>query len=160
MSKNNNNYVNMLSSYGFGEQDYFETYPEERRNWRKAIRKHMDEEFTDTRKHESEITGVTDEEKAEGINLTTKLNTAETNINNNIDAAETSINNNIDAAEASINNNIDDAETSINNNINELKQHVGWDAQQNKTVVARLKEIYTDTQRLISKFPNNTYYNL
>ena len=32
MSKNNNNYVNMLSSYGFGEQDYFETYPEERRN--------------------------------------------------------------------------------------------------------------------------------
>ena len=72
---------------------------------------------------------------------------------------KTSINNNIDAAEASINNNINDAEASINNNINELKQYVGWNTDGNKTVTARLKEIYTDTQKLISKFPNNTYYN-
>lgn len=170
-----NSYVNTLSSYGFNDKDYFETYPEERRKWRKAIKQHVDDAMgiTDEEINNGDnmtvrlknVTGVSDDDLANGNNLSKKLQDARDNINTNVDNRTTEIKEYIENVTGITESDINSGKTlkkkidDVKGVVDEINTHIGWNNQQNKTVTARLAEIKTDTASLLNKLPDNVYHN-
>jgi len=164
-----NNYANMLSSYGFNDKDYFETYPEERRNWRKNIKQHVDEAM-----------GITDEDiKERDDNLTKRLMEARDNINENVNEKSESIIEHVttevsgarDSVEEyvssiagitaqqarngnTISKKIGDVQTTANDiktTVTTINTHMG--TMLNETVAKRLKDIEDNTVALLNRWP-------
>ena len=128
-----NSYVNTLSSYGFNDKDYFETYPEERRKWRKAIKQHVDDAM-----------GITDEEIMNGDNMTKRLDDAHEDINRNVDARTEEI-------KLHVTNEVDDVQEvveDVQRTVNKINTHLG-NITANKTIVDRLKEIHSDVEHIL-----------
>ena len=121
-----NSYVNTLSSYGFNDKDYFETYPEERRKWRKAIKQHVDDAM-----------GITDEEIMNGDNMTKRLDDAHEDINRNVDNRTIEI-------KQHVTDEVDDVQEVVN----KINTHLG-NITANKTIVDRLKEIHSDVEHIL-----------
>ncbi len=123
----------MLSSYGFEGGVSLETYPEERRNWRKAIKEHTDDAM-----------GITDEQIAMGENMTKRLNEAHEDINNHVTtevtSAKQSVENSINTAKESIEGKISSAKQSIENNISSAKQ----------SIESKISDVKSDTNNILA----------
>ena len=170
-----NSYVNTLSSYGFNDKDYFETYPEERRKWRKAIKQHVDDAMgiTDEEINNGDnmtvrlknVTGVSDDDLANRNNLSKKLQDARDNINTNVDNRTTEIKEYIEDVTGITESDINSGKTlkkkidDVKGVVDEINTHIGWSTQQNKTITTRLAEIKSDTASLLGKLPDNVYHN-
>lgn len=128
-----NSYVNTLSSYGFNDKDYFETYPEERRKWRKAIKQHVDDAM-----------GITDEEIMNGDNMTKRLDDAHEDINRNVDARTEEIKLHVTDEVNDVQEVVDDVQRTVN----KINTHLG-NITANKTIVDRLKEIHSDVEHIL-----------
>lgn len=170
-----NNYANMLSSYGFNDKDYFETYPEERRNWRKAIKQHVDDamgiddeqikEGDNMTERLKNVTGVSDEDLANGNNLSKKLADSEERIEEAISDTETNVKGyvtlitGVTEQQARSGNTISKKIADVKETVDEINSHIGWNTQQNKTITTRLTEIKDNTASLLGKLPDTVYHN-
>lgn len=150
-----NNYANMLNSYGFNDKDSFETYPEERRNWRKTIKLHVDEAM-----------GIDDEQIKNGDNMTKRLEEVHEDINNNVDTKTEEIKANAEEKsieiKAHVTSEINDVQTvidDIQDTVNEINTHLGFSTNDNSTVKSRLVSIEEDTNALLRKLPDSVYHN-
>ena len=132
-----NSYVNTLSSYGFNDKDYFETYPEERRKWRKAIKQHVDDAM-----------GITDEEIMNGDNMTKRLDDAHEDINRNVDNRTIEIKQHVDDKTIEIKQHVTDEVDDVQEVVNKINTHLG-NITANKTIVDRLKEIHSDVEHIL-----------
>jgi len=101
----------MLNSYGFNGNTSLETYPEERRNWRKAIKQHADDAM-----------GITDEQIAMGDNMTKRLNEAHEDINEKIATSESNVKTHVTNAKNEIKSHVTTAKESIESKISQVKQ--------------------------------------
>lgn len=138
MSNKNYRYTNLLSSYGFDGNASLETYPEERRNWRAAIKQHTDDAM-----------GITDEQIANGDNMTKRLDEAHEDINTNIENAKTNINSNIQSAKSSIEGKIDSAKLSIEGKITTAETNI-------KSKIAEVKQ---DTNTIVEWTRTHYWWN-
>lgn len=111
MSNKNYKYTNMLNCYGFDDKTSLETYPEERRNWRKAIKQHVDDAM-----------GITDEQIANGDNMTKRLDAAHEDINEKIATSEDNVKTHVTNAKDEIKTHVTTAKESIENKISLVKE--------------------------------------
>ena len=142
MSNKNYRYTNLLSSYGFDGNASLETYPEERRNWRAAIKKHTDDAM-----------GITDEQIAEGDSMTKRLNEAHEDINQHVTsevtAAKENINSNIESAKSSIEGKIESSKTSIESKIESAKS----------SIEGKIAQVKQDTNTIVEWTRTHYWWN-
>ena len=137
MSKNYN-YTNMLNYYGFNGNTSLETYPEERRNWRKTIKQHTDDAM-----------GITDEQIANGDNMTKRLDEAHEDINEKIATSESNVKTHVTEAKNEIKSHVTDAK-------NEIKSHV---TTAKESVESKISQVKQDTANIVEWTRTHYWWN-